>query len=170
MQNDFVFKTGSAKRTLGWLVCLGAAGALAAMIYGIFTHPEAQTPAELWSGVVIGVFLVGLMVAGIAVQYARWSIEGENIIYRRLFRNKTIPLSELAGFGQVIVVVVVIPFVHVDLYDRELKLIARLPVSLKDWPEAEARLAARLRYVVNDGSPALPKRRFVDTPKKKHVL
>ncbi len=94
MQNDLVFKTGLAKRTLGWLVCLGAAGGLVALIYGIYTHPEAQTPAELWSGIVIGVFLIGLMVAGIAIQYVRWSIEGENIIYRGLFKNKTIPISK----------------------------------------------------------------------------
>ena len=165
MQNDLVFKTGSAKRALGWLVCLGAAGGLVAMIYGIYTHPEAQTSAELLSGVVIGVFLIGLMVAGIAIQYVRWSIEGENIIYRGLFKNKTIPIAELAGFGQIIVVVTLIPFQHVDLYDRQLNHIARLPVSLKDWPKAEAWFAGRLRYVVNDGSHVLPKRRFADTPK-----
>lgn len=165
MQNDLVFKTGLAKRTLGWLVCLGAAGALIAMIYAIYTHRETQTSADLWSGVAIGVFLIGLMVTGIAIQYVRWSIEGENIISHGLFKNKAIPISELGGFGQIIIIVVAIPFQHVDLYDRQLNLIARLPVSLKDWPKAEAWFAGRLRYVVNDGSHVLPKRRFADTPK-----
>jgi hypothetical protein len=165
MQNDLVFKTGLAKRTLGWFVCLAAAGALVAMIYAIYTHRETQTSADLWSGVVIGAFLIGLMVAGIAIQYVRWSIEGETIIYHRLFKNKTIPISELAGFGKLIFIVTIIPFAHLDLYDRELKHIARLPVSFKDWPKVEAWCAGRLRYVVNDGSAALPKRRFADTPK-----
>jgi hypothetical protein len=135
------------------------------MIYGIFTHPEVQTPSELWSGAVIGAFLLGLMMAGIAIQYVRWSVEGDIIIYRRLSKTKTIPVSELAGFGKIIIVTVVIPFVHVDLYDHELKHIARLPVSRKDWPRAEAWLAAHFRYVVNDGSHILPKYRFADTPK-----
>jgi hypothetical protein len=134
-------------------------------MYGISTHRETQTSADLWSGVVIGVFLIGLMVAGIAIQYVRWSVEGDSIIFHGLFKNKTIPISKLAGFGQIIIIVSVIPFVHVDLYDHELNLITRLPVSHKDWPKAEAWLAARLRYVVNDGSAVLPKRRFADTPK-----
>ena len=165
MQNDLVFKTGWGKRTLGWLVCVGSAGALAAMIYGILTHPESQIPSELWSGAAIGVFLIGLMLFGISIQYARWSVEGENIVFHRLFKNKAIPVSKLAGFGQFILIVAVIPFNHVDLYDRQLNLIARLPVSFKDWPKAEAWFAERFRDVINDGSAALPKRRFADTPK-----
>jgi hypothetical protein len=165
MQNDLVFKTGLAKRALGWFVCLGAAGALVAMMVAIYTHPENQTSEELWSGLIIGVFLIGLMVTGIAIQYVRWSIERQTIVFHGLFKNKTFPISELAGFGQVIIVFSLIPFVYADLYDRELKLIARLPVSHKDWPKAEAWLAGRLRYVVNDGSAVLPKLRFADTPK-----
>jgi hypothetical protein len=105
------------------------------------------------------------MVAGIAIQHVSWSIQGDTISYRRLFKPQTIPVSELAGFGQTIIVTGLIPSVHADLYDRELKHMARLPVSLKDWPRAEAFLAARLRYVVNDGSPILPKYRFADTPR-----
>ncbi|WP_034160976.1 hypothetical protein [Sphingomonas sp. ERG5] len=165
MQNDLVFKTGFAKRTLGWLVCLGAVAALMAIIYGIFTHPEAQTPSELSSGAAIGVFLIGLIWAGIAIQNARWSIKGENIVCHGVFKKKTIPLSTLAGFGQTTVIVMAFPFQHVDFYDPQLSHVARLPVSLKDWPKAEAWLAARLRYVVNDGSHILPKRRFADTSK-----
>jgi hypothetical protein len=165
MNSELIFKAGPAKRILGLLVFLAAAVALVAMIYGIITHPEAQTSAELWSGVAIGVFLLGLMVAGIAIQYVSWSTQGDTISYRRLFKSKTIRVSELAGFGQIIVVTGVIPSVHADLYDHDLKPMARLPVSLKDWPKAEAWLAARLRYVVNDGSPILPKYRFADTPR-----
>jgi hypothetical protein len=106
-----------------------------------------------------------LMVAGIAIQYVSWSTQGDTISYRRLFKSKTIRVSELAGFGQIIVVTGVIPSVHADLYDHDLKPMTRLPVSLKDWPKAEAWLAARLRYVVNDGSPILPKYRCADTPR-----
>lgn len=135
------------------------------MMYGIYAHRETQTSADLWSGIIIGVFLIGLVVAGIAIQYVRWSIERETIVLHRLFKNRTFPISELAGFGQLIIVFSLIPFVYADIYDRELNLIARLPVGHKDWPKAEAWLAGRLRYVVNDGSAALPKLRFADTPK-----
>lgn len=165
MKDDLVFRTGLVKRTLGWLVCLGAAGALVAMAYGVLTHPEAQVPAELWSGAAIGVFLVGLMIYGISLQSVRWSIEGEKITFHRLFKNKTIPVSGLKGYGEFILIVFLFPFAHVDLYDSELKLVARLPISLKDRPRAEAWLAERFRPVVNDGSPALPRLRFADTPK-----
>lgn len=165
MQNALVFKTGLVKRALGWLVCFSAAGAMITMIYALYTHPENQIPSELWSGVAIGLFLIGLMVAGIAMQYVRWSIDGETITYHRLFRNRAIPVSGLAGFGQIIVIVMVFPLQHVDLYDHELKHVARLPIGLKDWPIAKAWLAARLRYVVNDGNHIMPKYSFADTPK-----
>lgn len=166
MQTDLVFKTGWAKRALGWFVFLGAGAALIAMIYGLATNLETQTSADLWSGVVIGVFVIGLMVLGIAVQYTHWSIEGETVVFRTLFKSRTIPVSDLAGFGQLIIVVSVFPLAHLDLYDRDLNLVARLPVGAKDWPRAEAWFASRLRPVVNDGSAALPKLRFADTPKR----
>ncbi len=165
MQNSLVFKTDLAKRTLGWLICLGAGGALAAMIYAIYRHPENQTPSELGSAVAIGIFLIGLMVAGIAIQYVRWSIEGETITSHRLFKNTVFPVSDLAGFGQIIVIVMVVPLQHVELYDHHMKHIARLPIGFRDWPKAEAWLAQRLRHVVNDGSPISPKLRFADAPK-----
>jgi hypothetical protein len=165
MQNGLVFKTGVAKRALGGFVCLGAAAALVAMIYGTFTHLETQTSADLWSGVVIGAFLIGLMVLGAAIQFTRWSIEGETVVFRTLFKRRTIPVSDLAGFGQLIIVASVVPLVHLDLYDSDLKLVVRLPVQAKDWPRAEAWFASRLHPVVNDGSAALPRLRFADTPR-----
>ena len=165
MNSELLFKAGPGKKVLGWLVFLGAIVAFAAVIYGVLTHPSAQVPVELWSAAAIGVFLLGLMLTGVAIQHVSWSIEGDTIVYRRLFRTKTISLSELAGFGQIIIVMNLIPSVHLDLFDHDLKHKARLPVSLRDWPKAEAWLAARLRYVVNDGSPILPKYRFADTPR-----
>ncbi|PSJ37905.1 hypothetical protein [Allosphingosinicella deserti] len=165
MDTRIEFRASLPKRALGWFVCLGAAFALIAMMYAIATHPEAQTPPELLSGALIGLFLIGFMVAGIAIQHVYWSIEGDAIISHRLFKNKRYPLSELAGFGHTIVIVAVFPLAHVDLYNPDMKQIARLPISIKDWPKAEARLAEDLRYVVNDGSPALPRYRFADTPK-----
>lgn len=164
MQSDLVFRTGVAKRTLGWVVCLGAGVALVAMIYGVSIHLETQTSADLWSGLVIGVFLIGLMVLGIALQHTRWSIEGETVVFRTLFKSRTIPVSELAGFGTLFIVVAVFPLAHLDLYDCDLNLVARLPVGLKDRPRAEAWFASRLRPVVNDGSAALPRLRFADAP------
>jgi hypothetical protein len=166
MQNDLVFRTGLAKRATGWLVCLGGAVGVAAVVYGILIHPEAQIPSELASAAVIAAFLIGLMWAGIAIQKVRWSIEDENIVYYGAFKKKTIPLSQVAGFGEITVIVMVFPLLHVDFYDHQPKHIARLPIGLKDWPRAEAWLAARFRYVVNDGSHIMPKLRFADTPKQ----
>lgn len=99
------------------------------------------------------------------MQNVRWNIDGENIVYHGAFKKKTIPLSKLAGFGHIDIIVLVFPFRHADFYDARLTHVARLPVGLDDWPKAEAWLAARFRYVVNDGSHISPKLRFADTPK-----
>ena len=165
MHTRIEFRPSLAKRALGWFVCLGAAGALIALMYAIATHPEAQIPTELLSGALIGLFLIGLMIAGLAIQHAYWSIEGDRITSHRLLKDTRYSLSELAGFGHTVVIVAVFPLSHVSLYSSEMKQIARLPIGIKDWPKAEARLAEHLRYVVNDGSPALPRYRFADTPK-----
>jgi hypothetical protein len=80
-------------------------------------------------------------------------------------KKKVIPFSTLAGFGQTVIIVSLLPFRQVNLYDNQLKLIARLPLRHSDWPKAEEALAQRLRYVVDEGSAALSKRKFVDTQK-----
>jgi hypothetical protein len=165
MQDDLVFKTSPIKRALGWLVFVGATAGVLGVIYGLYIHPENQIPSELASGAVIILFLGALMWAGIAGQRIRWGIEGENIVYHGLFRNMTIPLSEVAGYGQLMFIVAVFPFQHIDFYNRQLTLIGRLPVNHSDWPKAQAWFAERYRYVVNDGSHALPKRRYADTPR-----
>ena len=165
MKSDLVFKAGPGKRAAGWAVFLLGAGLLVATIYASYAHREALTTADKWSGVVIGLLLIGLMVIGFGIQYAYWSIEGSRITFHHLFGKREIPISRLAGFAQILFVVFVFPFAHIDLYDRDLKIIARLPVSFKDWPRAEAWLAERFRHVVNDGSHILPKHRFADTPK-----
>lgn len=165
MKSDLVFKAGPGKRAAGWFVFLLGAGLLGATIYATYTHRETLTTADLWSGVVIGLLLIGLMVMGISIQYAYWKIEGSKITFHHLFGKKEVPIPRVAGFGQMIFIVMMIPFSHLDLYDRDLKIIARLPVSFKDWPRAEAWFAERFRYVVNDGSHILPKNRFADTPK-----
>jgi hypothetical protein len=165
MSTDLVFKAGWVKRALGWLVFLGAGAALLAMLNAVRVHWATQTTADLWSGVAIGVFLIAFMVAGIAIQNAYWRVESDTIIFHYLFRTKHIPVSELAGFGRTMVIAAMFPIAHIDLYDRELKPVLRLPISIPDLPKAEAWFAERLRYVVNDGSPALPRRRFADTPR-----
>ena len=165
MQNELVFRTGAAKRTLGWFVFLGTAVGLAAMIYGLVTHLDTQTSADLWSGLVIGVFLVGLMWLGMSIQRQRWSIEGETIVFHHLFGRRTIPVSGLAGYGKLVIIVAAAPLAHLDLYDHDLNRVVRLPVGLNDQARAEAWFAERLRPVVNDGSAALPRLRFADTPK-----
>ena len=165
MQNELVFRTGAAKRTLGWFVFLGAAIGLAAMIYGLVTHLDTQTSADLWSGLVIGVFLVGLMWLGMSIQRLRWSIEGETVVFHHLFGRRTIPVSGLAGYGKLVIVVSAASLAHLDLYDRDLKRVVRLPVGLNDQAKAEAWFAERLRPVVNDGSAALPRLRFADRPR-----
>jgi hypothetical protein len=165
MQNDLVFKIGTAKKALGWFVCLGAAGLLVATIYAIFIHRETLTSADLWSGIVIGAFLACLSAYGIAMQHVRWEIEGDTIIFHRIFGKKTIPISDLEGFGRMTIIFYFFPFLYVDLYDRKPNILARLPINPNDWPKAEAWLAANLRYVVNHGSHIFPKPRFIDDNK-----
>lgn len=162
MADHPVFGSGVVKQALGWFVLVGGGVALAALIRATLMNLDTQTPADLASGVVIALFIVALMLGGLSIQSQRWTIEGDAIVLHQLFRKRTIPLSKLAGFGKLTIVVGVFPMAQLDLYDRDLKPVARLPVTLKDLPQAEALLAARLRYVVNEGSAALPRRRFVD--------
>ena len=162
MSETPVFKSGAVKQALGWLVFIGGGVALAALIYAIAVNIETQSQADLWSGVVIGLFIGLLMLGGLSLQSQRWSLEGDAIVLHRLFGKKVIPLSGLAGFGKTTVIVSMFPLVQMDIYDRDLKPVTRLPVTMKDAPMAETLLATRLRYVVNEGSAALPKRRFVD--------
>jgi hypothetical protein len=160
MQNDLVFKSGIPNKAIGLLVFLGSATAFIAMIYVIYTHPENQIPSELLSGAIIGIILAGLMASGLGVLRVHWRIEGENIVYQGVMRKKVMPFSTLTGFRQTIVMVALLPFWQVDLYDSQLKPIARLPLRHNDWPKAEAALAQRLRYITDQGSAAFPKRKL----------
>lgn len=162
MSENPVFKSGAVKQALGWLVFIGGGVALAALIYATATNFETQSQADLWSGVVIALFIGLLMLGGLSLQSQRWTVEGDGVVLHQLLRKRTIPLSSLAGFGKTTVIVSMFPLVQMDLYDRDLKPVARLPVTIKDAPTAEALLATRLRYVINEGSAALPKRRFAD--------
>lgn len=162
MSDHPVFRTGFVKQALGWLVFVGGGVALAALIWATVVNLETQTPADLGSGVVIGLFIAGLMLCGIAIQSQRWSVEGDAVVLHHFFRRKTIPIATLGGFGKLTVIVGLFPLAHLELYDRELKPVVRLPVTHKDMPQAEALLASRLRYVINEGSLALPRRRFAD--------
>lgn len=162
MPENPVFKSGVVKQALGWLVFIGGGVALAALIRAVIVNFDTQSQADLWSGVAIGLFIIALMLGGLSLQSQRWTVEGDAVVLHQLFRKKTLPLSSLAGFGKTTVIVGLFPLAQFDLYDRDLKPVTRLPTMLKDVPEAEALLAQRLRYVVNEGSPALPKRRFVD--------
>lgn len=162
MSENPVFKSGVVKQALGWLVFVGGGIALAALIRAIVVNIDTQSQADLWSGVAIGLFIALFMLGGLSLQSQRWTVEGDAVVLHQLFRKKTIPLSNLAGFGKTTVIVSLFPLVQMDLYDRDLKPVARLPVTIKDAPTAEALLATRLRYVVNEGSAALPRRKFVD--------
>ena len=162
MSENPVFKSGGVKKALGWFVFIGGGVALAALIYATAVNIETQSQADLWSGVVIGLFILLFMLGGLSLQSQRWTVEGDAVVLHRLFGKKIIPLSGLAGFGKTTVIVSMFPMVQMDLYDRDLKPVTRLPVTIRDAPTAEALLATRLRYVVNEGSAAMPKRRFVD--------
>ena len=163
--NEIVFKTGWVKQALGWVVVFGSATCLIALICAIIKDWDTQTSADLWSAAFIGLFLGAFTIGGVAIQFTRWSIENDTIKFRTLFRTKTFPVTDLAGFGKITIVVGLFPLVHVDLFDGKLRSVVRLPVRIKDWKRAEAWFAPRLRYVVNDGSAALPKRRFADKAK-----
>lgn len=165
VQDRLVFKAGAVKQALGWVVFLGSGALLAALILAVIQNFETQTQADLWSGVVIGLLLVTAMAGGLAIQSLRWTAEGDTVTLRHLFGSKTWSVASLGGFGKLIISVSAFPLGHIELFDRDLKPIGRLAVTPKDMPAAEAWFAQRLRYVVNDGSAALPRRRYIDAPK-----
>lgn len=165
MDDKHIFKPGPVKLALGWLVVLGAVVALLAMIRALVQNFETQTEADLWSAVAIGAFLLGLLVAGFAIQRFQWTTAGQTISVQHLFGRRSINVRELGGFGKLIITVSVFPLAHIELYDHDLKPVLRLPVTFKDLPAAEAWFADRIPYVINEGSAALPKRRLADMSK-----
>lgn len=162
MDNTHVFEIGVFKKILGWVVFLGSAALLVTMIRMVIANYEIQTTADLWSGLVIAILLLSLMFAGLGLQRMQWSIGDESIVCRRLLKDRIFPVSAVAGFERVMFSNPIIHLAFMDLYDAEFKLVIRLPVRFKDWDRAEECLARRFRSIINDGSLALPKRRFAD--------
>ncbi len=159
MKNELIFKAGLLKKLLGWTIVLGAVSALIALAHATITRPAVQnTSEELWYLAVIAAFLLLLIAAGIKIQYVSWRIEDRTIIYGK----KRYPIAELAGYCRFTFIIGPITIHWINFYDHQLKLVARLPINMKDRPKAEDWLDQHLRYVILDGSPAFPKPRFAD--------
>lgn len=162
MSDKLVFRTGWPKRLFSWFVIIVGSVALIAVIDAMAARWATLPATEIWSGVGIGLFILCFVIAGFGIQDARWSIDGDVIRLNRLYRTRTIDLGGVAGFGETVFVVGVFPVAHIDLYDSALTPIARLPIDSRDLPRAEAWLSRRFRQVVDEGSAAFPKRRFVE--------
>ncbi len=162
MSEQLVFRTGWPKRLLSWFAILAGSVALIAIVDAMVRHWPTLPPAEIWSGVAIGLFVLCFVVAGFGIQDYHWRIAGDAIRITRFYRTKTIDLADVAGYGTTVVVVGAFPMTHIDLYDGQLQPIERLPINAGDLPRAESWLARRLRPVVDEGSAAFPRRRFVD--------
>ncbi|MDJ0276129.1 hypothetical protein QLH51_04830 [Sphingomonas sp. 2R-10] len=162
MSEPLVFRTGWPKRLLSWFAILGGSAALLAIIDAMARHWATLPATEIWSGMAIGLFVLCFVVAGFGIQDFHWRIEGDTIRVTQFYRTKTIDLATVAGYGTTVVVVGAFPLTHVDLYDGRLKPIDRLPINAGDLPRAEAWLSRLLRPVVDDGSAAVPRRRFAD--------
>lgn len=162
MDHTHSFEVGTFKKFLGWVIFLGSAALLVAMTYMVIANYGMQTTADLWSGVFIAILLFILMYAGLNLQYMRWSIGDEGVVCRRLFKDRVFPVSAVAGFERVVFTNSIIYLAFMDLYDANFKLVTRLPVRFKDRDRAEECLAHYFRPITNDGSSALPKRRFAE--------
>ncbi|MFD1035027.1 hypothetical protein ACFQ15_10230 [Sphingomonas hankookensis] len=162
MAEKLVFRTGWPKRLLSWLLILGGSAALIALVDAMARHWSTLPATEIWSGVFIALFILCFVAGGFAIQDFRWSIDGDVIRIHRLYRTTTIDLTKVAGFGRTVFVIGVFPVAHIDLYDGRLQPIARIPIDFRDLPQAETWLSWRFRLVVDEGSAAFPKRRFVE--------
>ena len=162
MPEALVFRTGWPKRLFSWFLILAGSAALIALVDAIVRHWATLPATELWSGVAIGLFILCFVIGGFAIQDWSWTIDGDVIRMNKLYRERTIDLRQVEGFGRTVFVVGVFPIANIDLYDAQLRQVARIPIDFQDLPRAEHWLATRFRPVVDEGSAALPKRRFVE--------
>jgi hypothetical protein len=162
MAEKLVFRTGWPKRLLSWFIILAGSAALIALVEAMVRHWATLPAAEIWSGLAIGLVILGFVIGGFAIQDFSWTLDGDVIRMNRLYRERTIDLRQVEGFGRTVFVLGVFPVAHIDLYDGRLQQVARIPIDFRDLPVAERWLAIRFRQVVDDGSAAFPKRRFVE--------
>lgn len=162
MSEKLVFRTGWPKRLLSWFLILAGSAALIALVDAMARHWATLPATEIWSGLAIGLFILCFVIGGFAIQDFSWTIDGDVIRMHRLYRERTIDLRQVEGFGTTVFVVGVFPIANIDLYDGQLQQVARIPIDFRDLPRAERWLATRFRPVVDDGSAAFPKRRFVE--------
>ena len=157
-----VFKPGIVTRLLGWGLMLGFGGGVAALLAHVLLH-HAQLPAdELWSALGLGLFLSLLALLGAGVLRSCFVLGADYIDVVRPYGTKRFAVSDLAGFGTVIIVVNMVPLLHFRLYRAGPVEIAKIPVGFADRAEVERWFAQRLPRVDDPGSIMRPKPRFRD--------
>ena len=157
-----VFKPRIMMRLLGWGILLGFGGGIVALLANVATHYARLPAEELWSALWLGLFLLLIALLGAGVLRSYFVLGADYIEVVRPFGTKRFAVSELAGYGTLILVVSLVPMFHIRLYRAGPREIGKIPVSFSDRAEVEGWFAQRLPPVDDPGSIVRPKPRFRD--------
>jgi len=157
-----VFKPSFFLRVLGWGLMLSFGGSLIALLVNVFRNFALLPADELWSALGMGVFLLLIALLGAGVLHTGFVLGPDYIEVRRPYGTRRFAVSELAGYGTLIIVVNLVPMFHVRLYRAGPVEIGKIQVSFADRAEVERWFAQRLPVVDDPGSIVRPKPRFRD--------
>jgi hypothetical protein len=157
-----VFKPSVFLRATGWALLLTFSGcALALLVHVVRNY--AQMPAdELWAALGIGVFVLLIALLGAGVQRSGFALGADYVEVRRPYGSRRFAITDLAGYGTLIIVVNLVPTFHVRLYRKGPVEIVKIPVSFGDRAEIERWFAQRLPVVDDPGSILRPQPRLRD--------
>jgi hypothetical protein len=162
MDSRRVFKPSIFKRALAWGMILVFGGLFVALLIFAVLNAARLPASELWSSAGLGLFLLLLALLGVAGLRTYFALDGDTVEFVRPFETRRFHVSELGGFGLLLMTVNGVPLLFVLLYGFGLKQVARIPVNLGQRTEVEHWFLARLPIVVDEGSAALPKLRYRD--------
>ena len=99
---------------------------------------------------------------GIGILRTYFRLGADHIEIGRAFGATRFPISELGGYGILILTVNLVPSIYIRLYRFGPVELAKLLVSGRDLSEVEAWFALRLPVVVDEGSIVRPNPRYRD--------
>lgn len=158
------FALSLPKRLFGCALAMAAIGTSGFLVWRIARDSAPPNAEDVCAAAFLLACLALVAVCGLMFIAFRLELENDAIVTHGIFRTRRWNVSELAGFGMLILVVNFVPFTYVRLYDDRLRNIARIPIASRHRAEIEAWFSTRLPRVVDAGSPARPRPRFAAEP------
>jgi hypothetical protein len=156
-----IYRPSAFKRYLGWSLVAFAAASAAAMFAMMLVERDTET-GDVAAAIVLTMFLALLALCGIVLARTRFELLDGHIDIVGLLWTTRLDVRALGGYGVLVLTVALVPTTVIRLYDPALRERARLIVSRRDNAEVLAWLSARLREIVDDGTPIRSNARYAD--------